>query len=325
MFHKMIFRNRNASVLVQACTARAIVLLLSLLFGVSTHSVQISAADHQTFVPVQITDDLGHTFRFTRPAQRIVSLTPGYTETLFALGAGNRVVGVDDYSDYPSEARSRAKVGGGQRANLERIVALQPDFVVALVEQQEVDTLVAKGIPAVRLFPTDFNGVLQTILLLGRVTGTEQCAQEIVAGMNHQLAEIEDRVKGLPQPSVFVELDGTDPLRPFTPGPHSFIGDMIRTAGGWNIAHNIHTPSSQISLEAIVAEDPEIIVLTDSKNPINPQSKEDVLKRQGWAGITAVRNGAVVSVDDVFFFRPGPRFVDGIELLARIFHPEAFR
>jgi len=326
--------NKNAPVWVQACTARAIVLLLPLLFAVSTHSEQIRAAEQttgtpsshaQTFVPVQITDDLGHTFRFTRPPQRIVSLTPGYTETLFALGAGDRVVGVDDYSDYPPEARSRAKVGGGQHANLERIVALQPDFVVALVEQQEVDALVAKGIPAVRLFPKDFNGVLQTILLLGKVTGTEQRAQEIVAGMNHQLAEIEERVKGLPQPRVFVELDGTDPLRPFTPGPHSFIGEMIRTAGGWNIAHDIRTPSSQISLEAIVAQDPGIIVLTDSKNPINPQSKEDVLKRQGWGGITAVRNGTVVSVDNVFFFRPGPRFVDGIELLARIFHPEAFR
>ena len=212
------------------------------------------------------------------------------------------MVGVDDYSDYPPEAKSRAKVGGGHHANLERIVALQPDFVVALVEQEEVDALVARGIPAVKLFPKDFEGVLHTILLLGEVTGTDQRAQQIVAGMKGRIDQIEARVKGLRPPRVFLELDGTDPVRPFTAGPHSFIGDMIRAAGGWNIAHDIHTPSSQISLEAIVEEDPEIIVLTDSKNPINPQSKEDVLNRRGWAGITAVRKGAVIGVDNVFFF-----------------------
>jgi iron complex transport system substrate-binding protein len=279
----------------------------------------------RTYGPVEITDDLGRTFHFKQPPRRIVSLSPGYTETLFALGAGNRVVGVDDYSDYPLEAATRAKVGGGHHANLERIVALQPDFVVALVEQEEVDALVARGTPAVKLFPKDFAGVLHSILLLGEVTGTDQRAEQIVAGMNGRIGQIEARVKGLPPPRVFLELDGTDPVRPFTAGPHSFIGDMIRAAGGSNIAHDIQTPSGQISLEAIVAEDPEIIVLTDSKNPINPQSKEDVLNRRGWAGITAVRKGAVIGVDNVFFFRPSPRFVDGIELLARIFHPEAFQ
>jgi iron complex transport system substrate-binding protein len=288
--------------------------------GVKTSSVQV-----QTYSHAEVTDDLGRTFRFDAPPRRIVSLNPGHTETLFALGAGDRVVGVDDYSDYPPEAKSRAKVGGGHHANLERIVALEPDFVVALVEEQEVDALVARGIPAIKLLPRDFEGVLQTILLLGKVTGTRPCAEEIVSGMRERITRLEGRVKGLRPPRVFLELDGTDPARPFTSGPHSFIGAMVEAAGGTNIAHDIQTPSGQMSLEAIVAEDPEIIVLMDSTNPVNPQSREDVLHRQGWSGISAVRNGAVNSVDSAYFSRPSPRFVEGIELLARLLHPEVFR
>ncbi len=285
-------------------------------------AVSTSATPH---FPITVTDDLGRSFRFGAPAHRIISLTPGYTETLFALGVGDRVVGVDDYSDFPPEAASKAKVGSGQYVGMERIVSLQPDLVVALVEQNLMDSLVARGTPALRLFPNDLDGVMHSILLLGEVTGTEDRAQEIVDGMRRKIERVQSRVQGLRPPRVFLELDGTDPARPFTSGPHSFIGDMIRIAGGWNIADGIRTPSSQMSLEAIVAADPEIIVLSDAKNPINPQMKEAVLRRRGWSGITAVRKGAVIQVDNVFFFRPSLRIVDGVEMLARIFHPEAFQ
>jgi iron complex transport system substrate-binding protein len=264
-------------------------------------------------------------FHFEAPPRRIVSLSPAYTETLFALGAGDRVVGVDDYSDYPPEATSRAKVGGGHHANLESIVALEPDFVVALVEEEDVDALAARGIPAIRLLPTDFEGVFQTILLLGQVTGTGPCAREIVTAMKERIARVETRVKGLHPPRVFLELDGTDPARPFTSGPRSFIGAMLPIAGGSNIAQEICTPSGQMSLEAIVAADPEIILLMDSRSPVNPQSRENVLNRRGWSGISAVRKGAVVSIDSALVSRPSPRLVEGIELLARVLHPEAFR
>jgi len=287
-------------------------------------AAQLSSAPVPAYSRAEITDDLGRTFRFDAPPRRIVSLSPAYTETLFALGAGDRVVGVDDSSDYPPEAASRAKVGGGHQANLESIVALEPDFVVALVEEQEVDALAARGIPAIRLLPTDFEGALQTILLLGKVTGTGACAQDIVTDMKERIARVEARVKGLRQPRVFLELDGTDPARPFTSGPRSFIGAMLPLAGGSNIAHEIRTPSGQMSLESIVAEDPEIIVLMDSRSPVNPQSRADVLNRRGWSGISAVRKGAVVSVDSALFSRPSPRLVEGIELLAGLLHPEAF-
>ncbi len=290
----------------------------------STGAAEFPSGQGQAYRRVEVKDDLGRTFRFDAPPRRIVSLSPGYTETLFALGAGDRVVGVDDYSDYPPEAASRAKLGGGHNASLERIVALEPDLVVALVEEQEVDTLVARGIPALKLFPRDFEGVLQTILLLGQVTGTGSRAQEIVTDMKQRIARVEAQVKSLRPPRVFLELDGTDPTRPFTSGPHSFIGAMIQSAGGWNIGHEIRTPSSQMSLEAVIAEDPEIIVLLDTRNPLNPQSRQDVLHRPGWSGISAVRKGAVVSVDSALFSRPSPRFVEGIEILARLLHPEAF-
>jgi iron complex transport system substrate-binding protein len=286
-------------------------------------AAKVSSAPTEAYSRAVITDDLERTFRFDSPPRRIVSLSPAYTETLFALGAGDRVVGVDDYSDYPPEAASRAKVGGGHHANLESIVALEPDLVVALVEEQEVDALAARGIPAIKLLPTDFEGVFHSILSLGKVTGTGPCAQEIVTDMKERIARVEARVKGRRPPRVFLELDGTDPARPFTSGPRSFIGAMLQTAGGSNIAHEIRTPSDQMSLEAIVAEDPEIIVLMDSRSPVNPQSREDVLNRRGWSGISAVRKGAVVSVDSALFSRPSPRLVEGIELLAHLLHPEA--
>jgi iron complex transport system substrate-binding protein len=271
-------------------------------------------------------DDLGRSFRFEAPPRRIVSLSPGYTETLFALGVGYRVVGVDEYSDYPHEAASKVNVGGGHSHNLEQIVSLQPDLVVVLVERGDlIDSLDRRSIPSLKLFPNDFKGILHSILLLGKVTGTEPRAQEIVRGMRERVDRAQVPVKGLQWPRVFFELDGTDPSRPFTPGPSSFIGDLIRLAGGWNIAQNVRTSSSRMSLEAIVAADPEIVILADANNPINPQSKDDVFRRPGWSGITAVRGKAVYPVDNALFFRPSPRIVEGIELLARIFHPEALR
>jgi iron complex transport system substrate-binding protein len=287
--------------------------------------LRIQSAGVRTHFPVIVKDALGRTFRFDAAPKRIISLTPGYTETLFALGLGDRVVGVDDYSDFPPEVASKIKVGSGHQVSIEQIVFLQPDLVVALVEEDKVDGLVAHGIPAIELFPDDLESVSRSILQLGEITDTKQRAQEIVDAMQRTIDQVQQRIRGLRRPRVFLELDGTDPARPFTPGPPSFIGDMIQVAGGWNIAHDIHTRSSQMSLETIVAADPEIIVLADAKNPINPQTKEDVLHRPGWSGITAVRAGAVIQVDNVFLFRPSPRIVEGVEVLARIFHPEAFK
>jgi iron complex transport system substrate-binding protein len=233
---------------------------------------------------------------------------------------------VDDYSDYPPEAALKAKLGAVAHShNLEQVVSLHPDLVVTLVERGDLmDSLAAQGIPALKLFPNDFRGVLHSILLLGEVTATEERAKEIVERMKTQVDQIRDRVKGLRPPRVFFELDGTDPSKPFTSGPHSLIGDMIFIAGGWNIAQSVRTSSTRMSLEAIVASDPEIVILADANNPINPQSKGDVFRRPGWSGITAVREKAIYPVDNALFFRPGPRIVEGIELLTRIFHPEAF-
>lgn len=311
-------------------TAVAIV-ALALLVQASPSFAQVRSrmmqqASGQSHFPVVVTDALGRTLKFSAAPKRIISLSPGYTETLFALGVGDHVVAVDEYSDYPPEAASSVKVSGAHNHNLEQIVSLQPDLVVALVERDDlINSLAAQRIPALKLFPDDFEGVLDSILLLGKVTGTEPRANEIVEAAKKRVNRVVTRVTGLPLPRVFFELDGTDPSKPFTPGPHSFIGDMIRIAGGWNIAQGVRTSSSRISLEAVVAADPEIIVLGDAKNPINPQTSADVANRAGWSEITAVRKKAVYPVDNALFFRPGPRVVEGIETLARLFHQEAFR
>lgn len=304
--------------------------VILLVWGVSVRTLRSSQdavfAPVRDHFPVIVTDDLGRSFPFDSPPQRIISLSPGYTETLFALGVGDRVVGVDQYSDYPSGAALKPKVGGGAHTHsLEQIVSLHPDLVVVLLGQDVIDALAPRGIRVLKLFPNDLEGILHSLLLLGEVTGTERRAREIADGMKARFERIRSRVKGLPPPRIFFELDGSDPSRPFTPGPRSFIGDMMSIAGGWNIAQNVRTSSTQISLEAIVAADPEIVVLGDANNPVNPQTREDVLRRVQWYGITAIRKGAVYEVDNALFFRPGPRVVEGIETLARLFHPEAFR
>jgi iron complex transport system substrate-binding protein len=274
----------------------------------------------------QMTDDLGRTLNIKGVPQRILSLAPSNTETLFALGLGSKIVGTDDYSDYPAEAKQLQHVGSVFPSfSVETIVSLKPDLAVAFGYQlpDYVTKLEGLGIPVVVLAPKDVNAVMNDIELLGKITGTTPQAKKITADMKKRMNAVTSKLKGASQPRVFWEFDGTDPGKPWTAGPQSFNANLIMLAGGQNVGVDGPTSSWQMNVEEIIKKDPQIIILDDYQWGTTVDS---VAKRSGWSTITAVNNSAVYPVTDPNLVdRCGPRVVDGLEMLAKMIHPELFK
>jgi iron complex transport system substrate-binding protein len=273
---------------------------------------------------VTLTDDIGNTVEIEGSVERIVSLAPSNTEIAFALGLGDRVVGVTEFCDHPPEALEIAKIGD-MEPNLEQIVALDPDLVLGIGGEPvspAIGQLQGLGLTVLVLEPTDLESMYHDIDLMGQATGVEEQAAELVADMRARVeaitsvtADVADR------PVVFYELDATDPGRPWTVGPNSWHDEFIQMAGGVNLAGTQESAWVQLSAEEIVAQDPEVIILGDAAWGVSPES---VAERPGWEVISAVQNGRVYPIDDNLVSRPGPRVVEGIEELARLIHPELF-
>jgi len=269
--------------------------------------------------PLKITDDVGRQVTIKSTPRKIVSLTPAHTETLYALGLADRVVGVDEYSNYPADAQSKPKVGAYAQISVEKVVALGPDLVLAdTIHKQVVPELERQGIAVVVLMPGNIEAVLKEIETVGQITGQQKEADALVSQMRKRIAAVEDKLKGTTEkPRVFYEIDETL----FTAGPGSFIDDVLTRAGGANVAADAGTPWPQLTLEALVAKDPQVVLLADKESG---QTPEVVKARPGWAGISAVKEGRVVNINPDLCSRPGPRVVDGLEEIARALHPELF-
>lgn len=274
---------------------------------------------------VTVLDDAQRTVEITGVPERIISLAPSNTEVLFALGLGDKVVGVTDLCDYPEEAQGIEKVGFVE-INLEKIVDLEPDLVLYIggtAQLEKTQTMEDLGLTVLVLAPSDIEGIFADIELVGRTTGTEDEAVDLVSELRARMDEVLSRVaQAKRQPLVFYELDATDPARPWTAGPGSFIDALITMAGGVNLGASAEMEWAQFSTEEVIAQDPEIIILGDANYGVTAESVEE---RPGWGVITAVKAGAIYPIDDTLVSRPGPRIVDGLEELARIIHPELFR
>lgn len=274
---------------------------------------------------VTMVDDAQRTVEITGVPERIISLAPSNTEVLFALGLGDKVVGVTDLCDYPEEAQEIEKVGFVE-INLEKIVDLEPDLVLYIggtAQLEKTQTMEDLGLTVLVLAPSDIEGIFADIELVGRTTGTEDEAVDLVSELRARMDEVLSRVaQAKRQPLVFYELDATDPARPWTAGPGSFIDALITMAGGVNLGASAEMEWAQFSTEEVIAQDPEIIILGDANYGVTAESVEE---RPGWGVITAVKAGAIYPIDDTLVSRPGPRIVDGLEELARIIHPELFR
>ena len=303
-----------------------LVLFTLLLSACASNQAAATRPPAATETAIELTDGLGRTVRLENPAQRIVSLTPSNTEILFAVGAGEQVVGVDDFTNYPEQAQYLARIGGSMGDyNLEHIAALEPDLVLAaeINTPEQVAALEGLGLTVFYLAnPDDLEGLYAMLNTAGRLTGHEEDAAALNDSLRRRVAAVLEKVEQVEErPSVFYELDGSEPSKPWTAGPDNFITMLIELAGGQNIAADLDQSWVQISQEELLVRDPDIILLGDATYGVTPES---VAERAGWENLSAVKNSQVLPFNDDLVSRPGPRLVDALEQLAELLHPDLF-
>lgn len=266
-----------------------------------------------------VTDGLGRQVSLPREPRRIVALAPSVTEGLFALGLGDRVVGVSDFCEPPPSAGPIARVGGMLNPSLEAIKALRPDLLVASTSGNDpslASQAAALALPLYTLHTPDVESALAALESLGAALGAPERARVLADGLRRRLAAIGSRVGGLRPPRVLFIVWG-EPL--VVPGRASFLTDALRRAGGASITAGAPGAWPAFDLEAAVAAAPEVILMTKENRPLAERLPGD----PAWASVPAVRRGRILLVSDSIQ-RPGPRVVSGIEEVARALHPEAF-
>jgi iron complex transport system substrate-binding protein len=256
---------------------------------------------------------------------RIVSTAPSITEILYALGLGDRVVGVSDFCDYPPEASKKPKVGGVVNPNVEAIIALEPDLVLGLpnaAHENLFRSLRQLGIK-MRTLPNDtIEDLYAMIRAIGKETGTAQQAEEMVDRLRAKFAEINEKVVGKPRQKVMFVV-GVDPL--FVAGNGTFINELIGIAGGENIAGDSLTKYPQLGIEEVVSKAPDVILYTSLNFELTGEQKDQAQKIwSAYSSIPAVKNGRICGLVADLVTLPGPRLEIGIEEMARSIHPEVF-
>ncbi|MDR1288302.1 MAG: cobalamin-binding protein [Treponema sp.] len=265
-----------------------------------------------------LTDALGRTFAFPPDgAKRIVSLSPAVTEILFAAGAGERVVGVTEYCDYPPEARERASVGGfsGATVSVERIASLESDLVIvsAGMHGRILGLLEDLGIPAFAVEPRNFDEVFAAIRAIGILSGCSSGAEETVRIMEGKLRDAALLRAGKERPSVYWELS-EDPL--ISAGKDSFVNEALERAGGRNIFGDLEAAWPLVSAEEVLLRSPEWILTGDDRRPLPDAAF--FARRPGWAAIPAVREGRVAVINAARLYRYGPRLADAVLEIAEV-------
>ncbi len=278
----------------------------------------------QKFQPGTFTDDTGRQVNIEEVPERIVSFGPSITEILFALGLGDKVVGVTDFCDYPEEALDKPKVGNAWSPSIESVVELEPDVVFTVESEQFNSELGALGYTYFILDPEDFYSITDDIRLVGEVTGALAEGERLAKDMEDVIDDVIERVQGAETLKVFMIVDATDPNMPWTAGGGSFIHDIITIAGGENIAAWVADDYVQMSIEEIVDAEPDIIVVQTMMGGLPTITAEELQEHIIWQQLDAVKQGNIYFIDGDLISRPGPRIVQGLEAIARIIHPELF-
>ena len=270
---------------------------------------------------LSVVDQTGRTLALPGPPRRIVSLVPSVTEVLYAIGAQGTLVGVTDFCDYPPEARRKPHVGDMLSPNLETLVTLKPDLVVATRSgnrEETFDQLKRLGIPIYLVDPVTVDDVLRLVSDLGDLTGHRERAVLVDRDLERRIAAVQDRVKGRPQPRVLYVL-WPEPL--IVPGRGALVSELIALAGGASVTADQGQGYPRMSLEAAVGRAPEVIVLARHGSRIGSAGREQWLRLES---MPAIRSGRLYMADGDLMHRYGPRLVVGLEKLARMIHPEAF-
>ena len=299
--------SRNFGLAAWRLRGKSFVLLLVCVFSLAAcrGENQTTTAEVKTR---EITDDLGRRIKIPVRVERAVSLAPNLTENIFAVGAGDRLVGVTSFCNYPAEAQEVQKVGDTISPNIETIIALKPQIVfVSTASQIETftKTLETQGITVFVTNPKDLNGVLANLKQLGEIFGTEEKANALIGELQKRIAAVDARVRDKAKTKTFVQIS-KEPL--FTIGKESFLTEIIERAGGASVTRDVATAYPKISKETALALDPEVIVLSESPDNTEPN---EVFKNS-----PALKNGKVFKIGADILSRPGPRIVDALEQIA---------
>jgi len=264
-----------------------------------------------------VVDDLGRLVAINGTPQRIISLAPSNTEILFALGLGDKVVGVTMYCDYPPETQDKEKVGDYYGPDVEKIIALEPDLILATDFHRFdlIPALAEQGFAVFAVAPQTLEDVLESIQKIGEITGKEEEASALVNGMQSKIEEIEEQTKELEEkPSVFY-MTWHDPM--WTVGRNTWIDDLINIAGGVNIFSQYFESGAMVQIEWVILLNPEVIITSE-------WSYDWALNATELASTNASQTGRIYTFDDDLAQRPGPRLVEGLEWFAHFVHPEIF-
>ncbi len=292
----------------------------------SSSSNATSSAGEQTTYPLTIKDATGYDFTFKEQPKRIVSISPAETEALFALGLDQQIVGVSEYDNYPEGVKSKARIGGVSKPDVEAVVALRPDVVFTGISSSEalVKELRAAGIPIFKTTPKTIDDVMSNIELYGKITNRQAEAKQVTDHMREQVKSVTDAVASLTpeqKKKVYIEFSPG-----WTVGKGEFMDEMITLAGGTNIAGNT-TGWHEINEEAIVAADPDVILYSkQSMDATTNQTLDQIIRaRSGWNKIKAIQNNQLFGLDDDLVSRPGPRVTDGLVEIAHAIYPNLFK
>lgn len=293
---------------------------LALLAGCSHRTTVVSSENGNALR--QVTDEAGTTITVPAKIERFISLAPNLTEIVYAIGAGDRLVGNTTYCDYPEEAKKVQKVGDTLQPSIERILALRPQLVlVSTASQLEAFTkqLDEHDIAVFVTDPRDLEGVFRSILSVGDLLNESAAASELVKQLRARSETVEHAVAGLAPVSVFFQLSG-QPL--YTAGRSSFVTNLIERAGGRSVTSDVPEAWPRLSDERALASRPDaVIMLSGDAMGAAANTKVAAALRNS----PAVQNGRVYLIDGDLLTRPGPRLVDGLEQIAQALHPKAFK
>lgn len=270
-----------------------------------------------TEYPVTITDAEGTKVTFEKEPQKVVSMAPNITEMIYQLGLGSRLVGRTDYCDYPKEALNVTSVGTLKEPDIEKIISLQPDVVIASTHfsEESYQKLTDLGVKVIVLYEEkEIDGVYSMIETMGTIFNVNKAAATAVQDMSASISETEAAIEGLDTPSVYYVV-GYGEYGDYTAGGDTFIGQMLTRAGGKNIAQGVSGWS--YSLESLTEADPDVIILPE-------EMKADFIAADHYKDLTAVKNGRVYGINKDLLERQGYRNAEGLRTLAEILHPEAF-
>jgi iron complex transport system substrate-binding protein len=298
------------------------IIVLLLLAG-TAGATPVAAGENERCVTV--TDDLGETVVIRGTPQRIVSLSPSNTEILYALGLEDRIVGVTDYCDHPPAAADKPKVGGYSSANIEKVLAAEPDLIFASRNTGEVTgRLRTLGMTVVTLDPQTVDGVLRDIELVGRVTGQEEQASACIEELQQRILAVTEKVENLAERPSVAHVVWYDPIR--VSGRGTFQDEVIRMAGGTN-AFGAVEAWSIVSLEEFITTDPGYILVSSGTGMSRDGYDaiyDYIMNEPRLQGLDAVKNGRVYVVDSDIVSRGSPRIVDALEEVAGDLHPDIF-